>query len=575
MPTKRSVPLAETQFVVLDVETTGLSPLHNRVIEVCAVRVRGGVLGERFQTLVDPGTSLPPDIVRLTGITRAMLDGQPSFADHAPALAEFLGADPLVAHNATFDYSFLREEFRRSNVQFTATTLCTARLGRRLLPGLRRANLDALLLALDLPARAGHRAEYDAAATAAAFLKLLEQAEREGATTLSQLVRLQAGGNGTRMVDLAARVRQLPAAPGVYCFRNADGQVVYVGKATNLRRRVQSHFRPGAREPHRLRRVLGSVETIDHVETGSELEALLLESRLIKQYLPAGNQAQRDYHQYPYLRLSTEEACPRLSVTRTVSGDGATYYGPFRRANPVQAAVGVLQERFHLPRCDGPIIPGQTPMCIYGQMGRCLAPCSTPTTAARYSEVIEEVKAFLTAGDGSLIRHLEERRDSLAEELRFEAAADLRDAADELRMLFGAQWRLSTALHDCHAVIIAPSLEAGAVELFAIRGGLLLTQRRLRPSDLPLPALADWLRTLYASPAPAGGSHVRNDQLDELHIIAGWLRREGGRHLVIPIVPAHAAGAAGPLADAMLGFDLLTLSQAGVAPETAEAGTGG
>lgn len=570
MPTRKATPLTETRFVVVDVETTGLSPLHNRVIEVCAIRVQGGTVGERFQTLIDPGSSVPPDIVRLTGITRAMLDRQPAFADVAPALAEFLGTDPLVAHNATFDYSFLREEFRRSNLSYTATTLCTARLGRRLLPGLRRANLDALLLALDIPARTGHRAAQDAAATAAAFLKLLERAGGDGTTALAQLVRQQSGSHGTRMVDLAARMRQLPAAPGVYCFRNADGQVVYVGKATNLRRRVQSHFRAGAREPHRLRRVLGSVETIDHIETGSELEALLLESRLIKQYLPSGNQAQRDYHQYPYLRLSTEETCPRLSVTRTISGDGATYYGPFRRANPVQAAVSVLQDRFHLPRCDGPIIPGQTPMCIYGQMGRCLAPCSTTTHAARYGEVIEEVKAFLAAGDGSLIHHLEERRDSLAEDLRFEEAADLRDAADELRLLFGAQWRLSTALHDCHAIIIAPSLEAGAVELFAIRGGLLLTQRRLRPSDLPLPALADWLRTLYAGPAPAGGSHVRNDQLDELHIIASWLRREGGRHLAIPIIPARAASAAGPLADAMLGFDLLTLSQAEGAPEAVE-----
>lgn len=562
MPTKRTVPLAETQFVVLDVETTGLSPLHNRVIEVCAVRVRQGAIGARFQTLVDPGTSVPPDIVRLTGITRAMLDGQPSFGAIAPALAEFLGGDPVIAHNAAFDYGFLREEFRRSNRQFTATTLCTARLGRSLLPGLRRANLDALLLALDIPARAGHRAEHDASATAAAFLNLLDRAERAGARTLTQLVRLQAGGSSARAADLAACVRQLPAAPGVYCFRNADGQVVYVGKATNLRRRVQSHFRAGTREPHRLRRVLPTVVAIDHIDTGSELEALLLESRLIKEYLPSGNQAQRDYHQYPYLRLSTEEACPRLSVTRTIAGDGATYYGPFRRANPVQAAVGVLQDRFHLPRCEGPIIPGQTPMCIYGQMGRCLAPCSTTANAARYSEVIEEVKAFLAAGDGSLIQHLEERRDRLAEALRFEEAAEVRDAADELRLLFGAQWRLSTALHDCHAIIIAPSLEAGAVELFAIRGGLLLTQRRMRPGELTTAALGNWLADLYAGSAPAGGSHVRNDQLDELHIIAGWLRREGGRHLTIPIVPEHAADVAGPLADAMLGFDLLTLSQA-------------
>jgi excinuclease UvrABC nuclease subunit len=312
------------------------------------------------------------------------------------------------------------------------------------------------------------------------------------------------------------------------------------------------------------------VETIDHIETGSELEALLLESRLIKQYLPAGNQAQRDYHQYPYLRLGTDEPFPRLSVTRAVAADGATYYGPFRRANPVQSAVVVLQERFHLPRCEGPIIPGETPMCIYGQMGRCLAPCAGAPQAARYGEILQDVRAFLGGGDGALIRHLEERRDAMAEALRFEEAAELRDAADELRMLFGAQWRLSTALHDCHAVILAASLEAGAVELFAIRGGLLVAQRRLRPGELPPEHLARWLAELYGGDPLAGTSHVRNDQLDELHIIAGWLRREGGHHLTIPIVPARAAAAAGPLAEAMLGFDLLTASRAEVAVEAVE-----
>lgn len=570
MPTHQSRPLAEAPFVVVDVETTGLSPAHNRVIEACAVRVRDGILGERFHALVDHGDSLPPDIVRLTGITRAMLDGQPSFGDIAAALADFLGSDALVAHNATFDYSFLREEFRRSGIAYAATTLCTARLGRRLLPGLRRANLDALLLALELPGRSGHRAEQDAAATGAAFLKLLALAVDAGAATLTQLVRLQAGGGSQRTADLAARVRQLPAAPGVYCFRNGDGQVVYVGKATNLKRRVQSHFRAGAREPHRLRRVLSSVETIDHIETGSELEALLLESRLIKQYLPAGNQAQRDYHQYPYLRLSTDEPFPRLSVTRAITADSATYYGPFRRANPVQSAVVVLQERFHLPRCTGPIIPGETPMCIYGQMGRCLAPCAGGAGAAAYGAAVNDLKGFLSGGDGALIRHLEERRDDMADALRFEEAAELRDAADELRLLFGAQWRLSTALHDCHAVILATSLEAGAVEVFAIRGGLLIAQRRLRPGDLPLELLERWLSDLYGVTPPATGSHVRNDQLDELHIIAGWLRREGGRHLTIPIVPAHAVAAAAPLAEAMLGFDLLTVGQAEAPVEAVE-----
>lgn len=557
----RPSPLAEQSFVVVDVETTGLSPAHDRVIEVSAVRVQGGVIGEQFSTLVNPETSLPLEITRLTGITRERLATAPCFAEVAAALRAFVGADPLVAHNAAFDYGFLREEWRRVDTLYTATTLCTAKLGRRLVAGLRRANLASLLAALDVPAEGAHRADADALATARAFLKLLALAQEAGATTLAALVRLQASSGGRRLTDLTARVRQLPQAPGVYCFRNALGQVVYVGKASNLRRRVQSHFRPGAQEPHRLRRVMPTVESIDHVETGSELEALLLESRLIKQYLPSGNAMQRDYHQYPYLRLSTGDAFPRLSVTRTLRADGATYYGPFRRAQAVEAAADELCIRFKLPRCQGPLIPGQTPMCIYGQMGRCLAPCSGTITPEGYGAVIREVADFLAGQDGQVIAHLEQRRDAMAEVLRFEEAAKLRDAADELRRVFGAQRHLSAAVHECHAILLTASTEAGAVETFAVRGGLLAGQRRLRPDACTVEALAAWLASLYAPSETPAGACVRNDQLDELHIIAGWVRREEGRQLAVPIDPAQPTAAAAPLARALAGFDLFTMSQ--------------
>ena len=555
------LPLRDRPYVVVDVETTGLSPLHDRVIEVAALRLRDGAPAERFSSLVDPGCAIPPEIARLTGIRREMLAGQPRFAEIAAGLADFLGADPLVAHNAPFDYGFLVEEFRRAGLAYRARTLCTARLGRQVLPGLRRAGLGELLAALELEAPAAHRAAGDALATARAFLALLERAEAAGATTLGGLLRLPSDARAALAADLGAQVRQLPNAPGVYCFRDGAGRIVYIGKARQLRRRVQSHFRPSVREPRRLRHVLGTVQSIEHHATGSELEALLLESRLIKQYLPAGNQAQRDYHQYPYLRLDAADPFPRLSVTRSLAADGAVYYGPFHRAQPLQAAIAELQVQFHLPRCQGPILPGITPMCIYGQMGRCLAPCAGKISREGYAAVVQGVQGLLAGREDGVVTRMERRRDELAEELRFEEAATLRDAADELRLVFGAQRTLNVAVHECHTLVLASSPQAGAVEAFAIRAGLLAEQRRLRPDAPTAEELAAWLAAVYGRPMPAD-AHVRNDQLDELHIIAGWLRRESARHPVIAVDPALPAAAAPALAAAVAGFDLLTASRA-------------
>jgi len=552
--------LVDAGFTVVDVETTGLSPAHDRVIEIAAVRLRGGQVVDRFHSLVNPGTGVPPEITNLTGLTAGSLAGQPAFGQIADAILDFAGRDVLVAHNAPFDYGFLREEMRRVGYQFTARTLCTARLGRLLIPGIRRASLDALLSALGLPSRTRHRANGDAALTAEAFVKLLALAEGTGISTLAGLLQMQTARGKLRAAAVTAGIRQLPNAPGVYCFRNGTGQVVYVGKANNLRRRVQSHFRPGAEEPHRLRNVLPTVESVDHIETGSELEALLLESRLIKQYLPSGNQAQRDYHQYPYLRLDTQSSFPRLTVTRSISADQATYYGPFRRARPVGAAVEELVDHFKLPRCQAPIIPGQTPMCIYGQMGRCLAPCSAAVSTEQYRVVIREVQQFLAGDDDGVVTYLEQRRDAAAETLRFEEAAELRDAADELRLVFGAQRQLSAAVHQCHVVVVATSTQPGAVELFAIRGGLLAAQRRYAPAASADEDLTPWLAQVYATAGCTSTTSVRNDQLDEIHIVASWLRREREHHRRVLIDPASPASMAVELATAIAGFDLLTAS---------------
>ncbi|MCL4508901.1 MAG: exonuclease domain-containing protein [Chloroflexi bacterium] len=554
--------------IILDVETTGLSPLHDSLIEVCALRCGPSGIVDTYSSLVNPQVGLPPEITRLTGITLDQVATAPRFAEIAPELFSFLGDAVLVAHNAVFDYGFLREEFRRIGISYRATTLCVARLARRLLPLLPSAALDRVAAHLEISVAEKHRAAADAHTTYAALLALSDIARDQG---VRGLVRLQYQRTGKRDRDLLAQIRQLPKAPGVYLLRDASGHLVYVGKAVNLRRRVQSHFRPGVREPYRLRRVLSNVQTIEHIETGSELEALLLESRLIKQLLPAGNQAQRDYQQYPYLRLSTQDRFPRLDVTRQVQADGATYYGPFRRATLVQSVVEQLQKRLRLPRCTGPIIPGETPLCVYGQMGRCLAPCVGEASEGDYAQAIHTIQDLLSGKTARLIEELEKERDTLAENLEFEEAAALRDAAHELERVFHAQHELSSTIAECHVVILTRARLPGCVALFAIQEGLLRAHREVRPGNDSVTSLETWLDQVYVPEERTAQSFVSNDQLDELHIITSWLRHNVEHFRTVVIDPAHSRNAATSLYRAIEAFDLFTVPTVPAARDDSEA----
>ncbi len=550
----------DAEYMVVDVETTGLSPLHDRIIEVAVLRIRNQAVVDQFHTLINPGVSLPPDIIRLTGIRPADVMQAPLFADVAPALAKFLGQATLVAHNASFDYGFVREELRRAGIAYPCRTLCTMQLARRLIPQQRRYNLGAVVAALGISVEGKHRAFADVEATCQVFLSLLDRADPQQQLTKAAFLRLQRGSSHDAGANsLAAQARELPVAPGVYLFRNKTGEVVYAGKARQLRKRVQSHFRPGADEPYRLRQVLQSVVTVEGIETGSELEALLLESRLIKQFLPQGNTMQRDYAQYAYIRLSTSERFPRLSVTRELLTDGSEYFGPFRRASTAEMAIAQLKTHFRLPTCTGDIEPGKTLLCVYGQMARCMAPCVRRVDDVGYARAIAGVRSFLN-GSSDLIALLDHQRDALADQLRFEEAAAIRDAADDLRPVFAMQRRLSFALDQSFVVAITASTEPGHLEVFAIRAGLLAAHLRLASTVTDEAALGEWLVAHYTFAPPTGGSFVHNHELDELAIVDQWLKRGREPRVVVAIEPNQPSLAAPAIAHAIAHFAELSSS---------------
>ena len=298
--------IRDATFVVVDTETTGTNAGTDRLLEIAAVKVQGGRIVDQFARLVNPQRSVPRRITMLTGITTAMVFDKPPTAEVLPAFLDFVGDAVLVAHNMPFDIGFLNAEFQRAGLApIPNETLCTLRLARRLLRGLHSKALSSLIDFFDLVIENRHRALGDALAATHIFLRFVDQVYAEqGIETVEALLRFQHRSYrrvGTEPGHLQAIreaiLPQLPDRPGVYFMKNKKGEILYIGKAKSLRDRVRSYFTAIEAHPARTRKLLQAVRAVTWTETGSELAALLLESRLIKAHQPRFNRAQRRYPQ--------------------------------------------------------------------------------------------------------------------------------------------------------------------------------------------------------------------------------------------------------------------------------------
>ncbi len=379
-------PLAETTFVVVDLETTGGSPASSAITEIGAVKVRGGeVLGE-FQTLVNPMTDIPPFIAVLTGITDAMVATAPALGAVLPGFLEWSRGAVLVAHNAPFDLGFLRAGCAALSLDWPAyESLDTARLARRVLtrdeaPDCKLATLARIFRTTTAPC---HRALADARATADVLHGLIERLGNLGVQSLEELATF----NG--LVPASVRRKRhladgLPEGPGVYIFRDVQDRPLYIGRSRNVRTRVRQYF--VASEPRtRMAEMVGIAERVDAIACAHPLEAEVRELRLIAEHKPRYNRRSRFPEKALWLKL-TNEPYPRLAVVRRIAADGATYLGPFGSARSAQAAMAAVHEAVPLRQCTQRLSPRRTsPACMLAGMGRCPAPCEGGVTPADYA----------------------------------------------------------------------------------------------------------------------------------------------------------------------------------------------
>jgi DNA polymerase III subunit epsilon len=523
-------PLREVTFCVVDLETTGGSPVDCAITEIGAVKLRAGECLGTFATLVNPGALIPPAITVLTGITQQMVLPAPRIEEVLPSFLEFARDTVLVAHNARFDVTFLDAALTRHGYPRLANPVVdTCALARRLVRDeVRNCKLSTLAEAYRLPHQPSHRALADALATGDLLHVLLERAGSLGVLGLDDLLALPtiAGHPQAGKLHLT---NALPRSPGVYLFRDRHGRVLYVGKATNLRARVRSYF--SGDERRKIGQLLRETMAIDHVATSTTLEAAVLEIRLIHQHLPRFNRRSTTWKRYVYLKLTLNERFPRLSVVRAVKDDGGLYLGPLPSSASARRLADAIECAAPLRRCTKR--PTSTPLpgpCAPAQLGVASCPCAGAISQTMYAEIVARVVEGLLSDPAVLLHPLERRMLALAGAERFEEAAEMRDRAATLAGALERHHRAEQLRRAGRVVLRAPATDT----VLELEGGLLIGARREGPGDAgdsgPVSG-ADRLPGIDAPalPAPSMGTPLAREVADEVACVAAWLQREAHR----------------------------------------------
>lgn len=515
-------PLVDVTFCVLDIETTGSDREVDLITEIGIVKVRAGECLGTLHSLVNPGRAIPPMITVLTGITEAMVVRAPPIEAVLPSMVEFLTGTVIVGHNVGFDMSFINAALsRRGDPQLDHRVIDTLPLARRLIRDeVPDCRLSTLASRFRLDHRPTHRALDDALATTDLLHLLLERAAGLGVLGLDDLIVLPRIGAHPQVGKLRM-TSALPRSPGVYMFRGAGDQVIYVGKATNLRQRVRSYF--GSDDRRKIGQLLRETQRISHATTPNVLAAEVLELRYLQQLAPPYNKVGTAPQKYRYVRLSTDETWPRLSVVTEAIGAGV-HVGPLPSKASADLVVEAVQSVFPLRRCTARLgrhfqPPLDAAACTAAQLGVAMCPCSGFADARQYQQAVTSAQHALTTSPELVIGPLQARLATLAAARRYEEAAQVRDRAMSFTNAIRRQ-RLTDRLRDAGDV----GLQLAETTMH-VRNGVLLGTIEPGQIEIGLP--------LPAPDVPVAPQPLLRQVVDEVLCLARAVERFGSRLEVI------------------------------------------
>jgi len=339
-------------------------------------------------------------------------------------------------------------------------------------------------------------------------------------------------------------LKTLPAKSGCYLMKNAAGDMIYVGKAINLRNRVRSYFHLNAEQDAKIQRLVREIVDIEWILVGSELEALILEMNLIKRYRPNYNIRLKDDKRYPYIKVHWNDPYPKVTVTRHMVSDGARYFGPYTSIWAVHQTLDVLRRIFPYLTCDREITGGDTRACLYYDIKLCTAPCIGAITQKQYHLMIADLEQFLNGRTEGLISRLQSEMQQASEELHFEQAATIRDQVNAIQNVVERQKVVFASDYvDSDVIAMARTDGEACVQIFFIRGGKLIGREYFILESTEDAAeteiIEQFIKQFYAEAAFIPAQVLLPQEVAEARIIQQWLRGRRNDQKVEILVPRH------------------------------------
>ncbi len=518
--------LPDTTFAIVDIETTGGRPPQHRITELAAVKVRAGEVVDSWDALVNPGREIPWNVVRLTGITDAMVADKPGLMEVLPGFLDFIDGCVFVAHCANFDLHFLQyyaKEFLKRD--FSPQVLCTFELANQLLPGQKRFNLGELSASLGLlDSKEGrHRALSDAQATAHIFIRFTQMCRLLGLDSLESMIEFQQPDEGI-LPPMAegvridpAKIESLPRDRGVFRLYDKDERLVFAGKANDMQRAVRDMFFPKNRSAGRFALRLKSVR---HVEAKSLLSELAMNVEAFramrKSSLMNGNHAVAGGG---FLRLSSDGDRPGVSFVSRLALDGASYYGPFRKKAQLAELLEAICAAFPLPY-EAPESHRDAKKRGAFPRGRKRPRLPDAHDAVLFEALRDILEGRLPKEDESVFSLLQK---AWGEE--GPSPGRLRRHIARLHHLARMYALSGPSVEKRRLIIVEPGQTREERYCYFIKDGLLAHEISFEKNEPPVRALAEKIEEIFLDERFAGPK-AAPEELDEAAVFAGWMRRE-------------------------------------------------
>jgi len=537
----------DANFVVVDVETTGHSPTQNRMMDLAAIVVSDGEIQEEFHSLINPHQFIPPFIAQMTKITNESVFHAPEERDVIPKFNELFQKENtiFVAHNAIFDFSFVSEAFKRLGIDgFQPPVLDTLKLARRIFPENQKKGVSSLASLFGIKIRNRHSALGDAQATAKILLYLLDLLEDEfEIATVEDLLAFQNKktqhyvAKPEKFEFIESKLQTIPNEPGVYYFYNSRKEIIYVGKAKSLRRRVMNYFQPGSISSSKTHALSKHIRDISWEETNNELSALLLEARKIFELKPKYNTLGRRIRSFPFLKITTNEKFPKAEITFK-PGEVGEYYGPFANKWIAEEVKEIIDRNFQLIKCDKNLKGNENiEPCIYFQMHQCLAPCSEAhRNSQEYLQEVVNVRNFLSGFADKLVSSLENKMYKYADDCEFEKANEIKYTIHSIKKVLNNGENFYNSIGDKNFVLILPNESSEKlVDIFFFRNSRLYFHQTVGRKGKINEIIATNIHKIYFN-GIIDSKTLSKEEINEIKITNSWLAltKDNGRVVYIP-----------------------------------------